>query len=67
LQHLRIRLQQFLVVTMDYRKKKKIVLPQMLLDPADDHRAIRIADFFRDNADGIRALQSQRAREKIRP
>ena len=65
-QHLRVGLQEFSVVAMNYRQKEKVMLPQILLDAADDQGAVSVADFFGDYADGIGALHAERARQKIR-
>ena len=64
-QHLRVSLQQRLVVAMDHRQEEIILAAQILFDPADHQRTIRVADLFRDHANGVRSLQAQRARQQV--
>ena len=57
---------QFFFVPMDHREIKEISLAKVTLDPANDQRTVRVADFSRDYSDRVGAFHSQRAREKIR-
>src|SRR5271165_1432818 len=43
------------------------MLPQVLLDAADDSRAVGVSDFFRDHADGVGSLVAESPGEKIWP
>ncbi len=65
--HLRVGLQQLWIMPMDHSEEEIIILAQVFFDAANDHRAIRVADFFGDHANGIGSLQAQGARKKVRP
>src|ERR1700682_6652669 len=65
LQHLGIGLEKLLIVEAAYGEKEKIVFAQVLLDAANDHGAVGITDFFRDNSDRMRPFSPQRPRKII--
>jgi len=49
---------------VDHGKEKIIVLAQVSFDAADHHRAVRVAYFLGDDADGIGSFEAQGASEK---
>jgi len=54
-------------MAVDHSEEEIIVLAQVFFDPADHHRAVGVANFFGDYANGIRSFQTQSARKKVRP
>jgi len=47
-------------VPMHDREEEIVALPQILLDAADDGRAIGITDLFRDYPDRVRPLVAEK-------
>src|ERR1700719_4360774 len=66
-QQLGISIQQFGIVPVDYRKKKIILLPQILFNTADDQGTVGIADLLGDYSNHISSLAAQRTGKKVRP
>src|SRR5207244_7008556 len=52
---------------VDHGEEKIIILAQIFFNTADHHRAVGVANFFGDYANGISSFQSQSACKKIRP
>src|SRR5216683_211012 len=65
-EHLRIGLKQLRIMPVDHCQEEIVILSQVFFNAANDHRAVSIANLFRDHANRIRSLQSQSARKKIR-
>jgi hypothetical protein len=55
-----------LIVPVNYGEKEEIVLPQILLDAANDRGTVCVPNFLRNNPNCISTLQTQRARRIIR-
>src|SRR6266850_4288834 len=60
-QKLRVVAKHVEVVAMNYRQEKVIVLPEIGLNPADDHGAVRVTDLLEDKSYGIGAFLTQRS------
>ena len=59
--------QQHRIMPVHHCQKEVLSLSQVLLNPADDRRAVGIADLLGNYPDRVRALVAQRARKKIGP
>src|ERR1700758_2077239 len=66
-ENLGIAVEQFGIVPVNHREKEEILGAQVLFDAADNHRAVSVANFFDDQADGVGALLAERLREEVRP
>src|SRR5437588_7286942 len=66
-ENLRVAVEEFGIVPVNHREKEEILGAQVLLDAADNHRAVSVANFFDDQADGVGALLAERLREEVRP
>ena len=66
-QQLRVSSQQHGIVPVHHGQEEIVALPQVLLNAADDGRAVGVADLFCDHSDGVGALVAQRARKEIGP
>src|SRR5437764_1136558 len=66
-QHLRVILQKPLVMPVSHSEKEIIFLADVLLDAADNHGAVSIADFFQDHSDSVGALHAQGTSHEIGP
>src|SRR5882762_11962475 len=63
--HLRVGLQEFRIVTVDHGEEEIIVLAQIFFDSANHHRAVGVANFFGDHANGVGTFQAQSASKKV--
>src|SRR5271167_1291764 len=65
-QHTRIGVEQLGIVAMGYRKEEKSIFTQVRFDTADNQAAVRISDFFGNNADRVSALNTERTCQEVR-
>ena len=63
----RVLLKQLGIVPVYTGDEEVIFLPGVVLDAADDERAISFSDVMGDDPDGVSPLFAERAREEIRP
>jgi hypothetical protein len=65
-QHLRVRLQHFLIVAMNHGEEEVFRIAQILFNATDDGGSIRVANLLGDDADGKGALQAKGTCEVVR-
>ena len=63
--HLRVGLQELRIMPMDHGEEEIIVLAQKFFDAANHHRAVGVANFFGDHANGVGTFQAQSAGKKF--
>src|SRR5260370_4569823 len=66
-QDVRISVEELGVVTVSNGKKKEIFLSKVSFDPADNQRAVKVADLLRHDTDRVCALYPQVAGIETRP
>src|SRR5438270_5336821 len=66
-ENLRVAVEEFGIVPVNHCEKEEILGAQVLLDAADNHRPVSVANFFDDQADGVGSLLAEGLREEVRP